>query len=106
MSVIERRECGRCGAEVREGKTRHYCGEPYPLKATTDIRVVRYVPVSQVDIERERVIADDEAMRRARYAYLNSAPHGVKHDDAARLEHMRAAFRAAFEGQSGTSGDE
>jgi hypothetical protein len=44
MSVIERRECGRCGAEVREGKMRHFCGEPYPFKAATDIRVVRYVP--------------------------------------------------------------
>jgi hypothetical protein len=47
----------------------------------------------------ERVIADDEAMRRARHAYLNSPPHAIQHDDAARLEHMRAAFRAAFEGQ-------
>jgi hypothetical protein len=47
----------------------------------------------------ERVVADDEAMRRARHAYLNSAPHGTMHDDAARLEHMRAAFRAAFAGK-------
>lgn len=44
----------------------------------------------------ERVIADDEAMSRARYAYLNSPPYGTKHGHAARLEHMRAAFRAAF----------
>jgi hypothetical protein len=48
MTVIRRRECGRCGAVVREGKTRHFCGEPYPLKATTDIREVEYVPAKQL----------------------------------------------------------
>jgi hypothetical protein len=43
MDVLRRWECGRCGAEVRKGKTKHFCGEGYPLKATTDIRLVRYV---------------------------------------------------------------
>jgi hypothetical protein len=45
----------------------------------------------------ERVVADDEAMSRARRAYLNSPPYGSKHGEVARLDHMRAAIRAAFE---------
>jgi hypothetical protein len=48
MSNIERWECGRCGAEVREGKRAHFCGEPYPLKVTDDIRRVEYVPAEQL----------------------------------------------------------
>jgi hypothetical protein len=42
------------------------------------------------------ILADGDAIGRARYAYLNAPPHGTKHDGAARLEHMRAAIRAAF----------
>ena len=38
----------------------------------------------------------DEALRAYRAAYLTSPPHGVKHDDAARMEHERAGMRAAL----------
>ena len=41
--VIERSECKRCGAEVRPGKRRHFCGPPYPLRACEEIVTVRYV---------------------------------------------------------------
>lgn len=41
--VIERSECARCGAEVRTGKRRHFCGSPYPLRACEQIVTVRYV---------------------------------------------------------------
>jgi predicted RNA methylase len=60
------------------------------------------LPINPADWQRAAeevlavVIADDEAMSRARHAYLTSPPHGTKHSHAARLEHMRAAFRAAF----------
>lgn len=46
------------------------------------------------------VLEDDEAMRRARHAYLNSPPHGAAHNGPARLAHMRAAVSAAFSGGS------
>jgi hypothetical protein len=49
MGTIERRECGRCGTEVRAGKRTHFCGEPYPLTVTEDIQVVEYVPRSQLE---------------------------------------------------------
>lgn len=42
-SVIARHECERCGAEVRPGKTKHFCGDPWPLKAHDKIIVRRYI---------------------------------------------------------------
>ena len=44
-TVIVRRECGRCGAEVRKDKRFHFCGEPYPLRKTDDIVERTYVAV-------------------------------------------------------------
>ena len=68
--VIERRECGRCGAEVRPDKTRHFCGVSYPLKATEDVRVVRYVAQGT---GHERVIpATDLRSLRDHAAYTRS----------------------------------
>lgn len=54
----------------------------------------------------DALLEDDEAMSRARWAYLNSPPHAITHDKPARLTHMRAAFRAALdeEGQAREQG--
>lgn len=62
-------------------------------------RADRLCDITEYEIKRrfEAVLSDDEAMRRARAAFLAGPPHGIKHSDADRLEHMRNAIRAAFE---------
>lgn len=60
--VIERLECARCGAEVRVGKRRHFCGPPYPLRACEEIVTVRYVEVGRTARlnQKRKAMSDDQ----------------------------------------------
>ena len=43
QQTIARYECTRCHAEVRPGKSTHFCGEPFPNKVHDEIRRTEYV---------------------------------------------------------------
>lgn len=71
----------------------HTTSDGYDVGAGVDEEDIREILTAALD----GVLEDDEAMSRARYAYLNSPPYAANHDDAGRLAHMRATIRAAFE---------
>lgn len=91
--------CPHCGdiwpnAADNQTYTCAYCecqGKPVMVRCVAETKLQ-----GAVDAAVARVLADDDALRRARRAVLMAPPHGITHDDAARLEHMRAGIRAAF----------
>lgn len=88
-------QCDECG-EPRAGCRDLACALVSRPYAGEDV-----VPAGQVrdavSVAVERVCDDPDALTRARRAYLNSPPHGGRHDAPARNAHMAAAIRAAFE---------
>lgn len=95
-AALNSREPARCQHCPNLADERSFMCEDCAYEADTEVQELRDQVEGTLGALVELVLADDEAMRRARKAYVSGPPHGVKHSEMDRLEHMRNAIRAAL----------